>query len=299
MVIDLAIKMKGSFLGKISVIVLLMFFLSSCGGSKEQEEKNAQLQQETKRLQQEINASTQQWGRLYAKIAEVVDSVDPILLKELLGNNKEPGAALEQLDKLTMANSDKSTIHIDSEQLILRIKKFQGEVLFRSWIDTVAERNVVAVQHLKSTEPVVPGEFNLAVKLWEKTRGAIEKKIAAGQINKVRLQDAKMNFINKLREIDSQYEKQVKEQFPKYLRNNSYEKAQVDSDHFLNGQFRTGGLHTISFKVTPVTHTSSWAVVIELVSKSSAGEKILKSFELNPVVYKNSYEDSFTVLVKN
>jgi hypothetical protein len=102
-----------------------------------------------------------------------------------------------------------------------------------------------------------------------------------------------------MREIDARYKEQASDLFPQYLRENSYEKPQVDSDHLLNGQFREGGVHTISFQVTPVNKDNPWAVVVELVRKSQESEQVLKSFEMNPEIYQTTYKDSFTVLVKN
>ncbi len=299
MVITLEVKMKKSYFEKMIAAFIFVFFLISCSGSKEIEEKNAQLQNEVNQLKQQVTASHDQLNNFRVKLAEVVDSVDPLLLKEFFQKNTDVSKILPGLNELAKDESSRATIHLDDEQLVLRIKKYQGEVLFRSWIDTIADRNVIAVQHLKSTEPKVPGSFNLAEDLWQKTKSSIEKDIAAGKLKKFELKDAKMNFINKMRDIDSLYEKQVNELFLQYVRSNSYQKPKVDTEYLLNGQFRTGGIHTISFKVSPVAKGKPWAVIVELVQKNKQGEQLLKSFELNPQLYQKPYSDSFTVMVKN
>jgi hypothetical protein len=263
------------------------------------EEKNATLQQETSQLREQLNTSKQQWNEVSSTLSEIIGSVDPLILKKILEGDANLDEVFDTLKSLAENPEAHASINIDDEQLILRIKEFQGEILFRSWIDAVSDRNVISVQHLKSTTPKLPGSYTIAADLWGKTRETVEKKIAAGTVNSIELQNAKINFINKLWDIDRKYFEQAEKLFHQYLIENAYEKPKVSTSYVLNRQFRKGGLHTISFKVSPVDKDTPWALLVELVRKSNTGEEVLKSFEINSSSPEQSSKESFIVQVTN
>jgi hypothetical protein len=98
-------------------------------------------------------------GTIGEKVVEAADKVDPIALKELLRKNQTLEDKLKEIEALS--RSSEGMLFLDSQELALRISRFQGNMSFKAEIERPnAQKPIMiadlALKYAPPTFPVLP-----------------------------------------------------------------------------------------------------------------------------------------------
>lgn len=264
--------------------VLLLSLLTSCDErAKQAIAEAAKWRTQLAEAQKQIAELNNTFKELGQNMAEAADKIDPLNIKTLFQKNVELTEANNALKLLLANKAAGGVLFLDSEQLVLRIDSFKGDVQVIGWVDN--ESNTFANIRLRQASDTSSLEKNWCLDF-------VKKQAPCGSIG------CCVDF-GTMSVMDDQWKKPITD----FTKASVYAVSCAGTDEhkckiYLRDILLRGGVHLIWLDVKPSTPV--WSVATRLVKLDQSGnQQTLKAFDFGSDVERaDKGRDSYSISVK-